>query len=145
MSLPLTHVRPCDLLSPTQAKQLKADYVSNADNSDGSGCDWDNALGPPDNGWVVRSILKHDASYYLGPDGSRVVQVAGFPAVQTTAGGQNPATHCILMVDVAPGQTMYVLYTNNQGDYPGMTHELACQLADKVATMAVGNLRRLAG
>jgi hypothetical protein len=50
-----------------------------------------------------------------------------------------------VLVDAAPKQTMYVLYTNLDGDYPGISHQVACQQADRVAEMAVGNLRRLHG
>jgi hypothetical protein len=148
--LPLTSVQPCALLTPTQVQQLKVVGKGLAgSNNDGQGspdCIWDNALGPPDNGWVVRFDLKHDASYYLGSStGAQTVQVDGFPAVQSSSPMDDPKTHCILLVDVAPGQTMYVLYSNDQGDYPGINHQVACQLADKVAEMAVGNLRRLHG
>lgn len=148
--LPLTGVQPCALLTPTQLEQLKVDSKGLAgSNNDGRGnldCQWDNFGGPPDNGWLIRLELNQDASYYLGSTtGAQVVQVGGFPAVQSSSPTHNANTHCIVLVDVAPQQTMYVLYDNLAGDYPGIDHQVACQQADRVAEMAVGNLRRLHG
>jgi hypothetical protein len=147
--LPLSGVKPCDLLTHAQTVQLAAEHTtpgSNNDGKDSPDCQWDNFGGPPDNGWLIRLELNQDASYYLASTtGAQIVQVGGFPAVQSSSPTQNPNTHCIVLVDAAPKQTMYVLYTNLDGDYPGISHQVACQQADKVAEMAVGNLRRLHG
>jgi hypothetical protein len=149
MSLPLTNANPCDLLTPAQRGQLKISNWLAGVNNDGQGsrdCTWDNDGGPPENGWVIRFDLQHDASYYLGSTtGAQVAQVGGFPAVQSSSAFVDPKIECILVVDVAPGENLQASYQNLRGDYPGINHQVACQLADQVAEMAVKNLRRLAG
>jgi hypothetical protein len=102
-------------------------------------------FGPPDNLWMIRLVLSRDASTALVAHDPlvKVVTVGGYPAVQTHAGGADSNTHCIEALDVAPGQNMQVFYLNNRGDYPGINHQVACQLADKVAVMALDNLRRI--
>jgi hypothetical protein len=140
-------VRPVDTRAtwPAQDHQLACRGVNN----EGQGsrdCTWDNDGGPPENGWVIRFDLQHDASYYLGSTtGAQVAQVAGFPAVQSSSAFVDPKIECILVVDVAPGENLQASYQNLRGDYPGINHQVACQLADQVAEMAVKNLRRLAG
>ena len=150
MDLSLTNVQPCNLLTHAQVSQLKLDDVQPGTNNDGQGnpdCLWTNFGGPPDNRWLVRLDLKQDASFFVDNSDPlvHVVQVDGFPAVQSYSSVQDPNTHCILVVDVAAGQNMYVLYGNSAKDYPGISHQVACQQADRVAEMAVGNLRRLHG
>ncbi|HEY1971794.1 MAG TPA: DUF3558 family protein [Pseudonocardia sp.] len=150
VNLPLTNVRPCELLSHGQTEELGTRFATPgvSDVAKGSPeCLWSNALGPPDNQWMIRLVLNRGASTVLVSHDPlvKIVQVGGFPAVQSHAGGADPSTHCIEAIDVAPGQNMQVYYTNNRGDYPNISHELACQLADRVATMALANLRRLTG
>jgi len=75
--------------------------------------------------------------------GAQIVQVAGFPGVQTASDLQDPSKQCVLMLDVAPGQTLQATYQNSHGDYPGINHQVACQLASKAAELMVANLRNL--
>lgn len=144
--LSLNGVNPCALLTTKQIGQLKVTRGLPGMNNDGLGspdCLWSSSTEPPHNDWLARLILHQGADRYLDATGAAVVEVDGFPAIQTSADGQDPKSHCILYVDVAPGQSLYVLYTNLTGDYPGMNHQLACHLADEGAEPMVKNLRTL--
>jgi Protein of unknown function (DUF3558) len=152
MSLSLDGVRPCDLLTTAQVKPLQVMAGDAGINHDGQGspdCQWASSAGisdGPDNDWLVR-LEQHDASYYLGPGNpdAQIVQIAGFPAVQSKTSFGDPNTSCALAVDVASGQNMTVIYSNDFRDYPGINFQVACQQATKVAVLLVGNLRRLVG
>jgi hypothetical protein len=75
--------------------------------------------------------------------GAQVVQLDGFGAVQTAAPYVDAALNCVLVVDVAQGQSLGVQYTNFAGDYPGINHDVACQLDRRAAELMVRNLRTL--
>ena len=134
-------------MAPPQVGQIKTEPGEPSVNNDGLGsrdCLWHGAAVQPDNIWLTRVILAQGADYYLASvTGSQIVTVNGFPAVQTTANLQDPKTHCTLFVDVAPGQSLQVQYGNLAGDYPGISHQVACQLASKAAELMVANLRNL--
>ncbi|HEY0575324.1 MAG TPA: DUF3558 domain-containing protein [Pseudonocardia sp.] len=146
--LKLDGVDPCALLTAAQQSQLGVEQAGRDDSSDelaSRACQWDNNGGKPDNGWVVRLIVKRGADYALGStSGVQVVQVDGFSAVQTAAPYQDPKANCVLVVDVAQGQSLGVQYLNLAGDYPGISHEVACQLDRRAAEFMVQNLRVLA-
>ena len=146
--LKLDAVDPCSLLTAAQQAQLEVKQVGREDNSDELGsaaCQWDNNGGKPDNGWVARLIVKRGADYALtSSTGTQVVQVDGFSAVQTTSPYGDPKTHCILLVDVAQGESLWAEYDNIAGDYPGINHQVACQLTQRAAEFMVQNLRVLA-
>jgi hypothetical protein len=85
------------------------------------------------------------ADYALGSTTAhQLVPLDGFTAVQTTSEGQDPATHCILLVDVAPGQSLWVQFNNSYRDYQGLTHEQSCQFARTFGEDLIQNLRALA-
>jgi|SRR5882757_7836186 len=80
--------------------------------------------------------------YALGSvTATRVVNIASFPAVQTATAYGNPAHECLVFVDVAQGQSLQVEYLNQRGDHPGISHEIACQLATTAATEMITTLR----
>jgi hypothetical protein len=146
--LKLDGVDPCALLTAAQQGQLGVEQVGQANNSDELGsaaCQWGNNGAKPDNRWLARLIVKRGADYALGSTtGVQVVQIGGFSAVQTAAPYQDPNTNCVLVVDVAQGQSLGVQYGNAAGDYPGINHDVACQLDRKAAELMVQNLRALA-
>jgi hypothetical protein len=146
-ALRLNGLDPCSLLVPAQIGQFRTEPGVSSVNNDGLGsqdCLWHGVAEKPDNIWIARANLTQGAEYYLGSvTGAEIVTVGGFPAVQTTANLQNPKTHCTLFVDVAPGQSLQVQYGNLAGDYPGINHQAACQLAIKAAELMVANLRNL--
>jgi Protein of unknown function (DUF3558) len=144
----MDRVDPCALLNAAQQGELGIEHSQRDDNSDELGsaaCLWDNNGGNPDNSWVARLIVKRGADYALASTSAvQVVGIGGFPAVQTAAPYQNPNTNCVLVVDVAQGQSLGVQYGNAAGDYPGINHDVACQLDRKAAELMVQNLRALA-
>jgi hypothetical protein len=64
--------------------------------------------------------------------------------VQTSSPYQNANTECILAVDVARGENLWVQFDNRAGDFPGIDHQVACQQASKAAELMLHNLRGLA-
>jgi len=141
--LRLDKVNPCDLLTPAQVSELNTDAGVVGSNNDGLGsrdCLWQRYPAKPDDAWVARVILKQGAETYLS-DTSRVTQVAGISAVETSSDQHNPAWHCLLYIDVAPGQSLEVQYSNETGDHPGLNHAVACQLAADAAQLMLSNLR----
>lgn len=141
-------IDPCALLNAAQRGELGIEHAQRDDNSDELGsaaCLWDNNGGNPDNSWVARVIVKRGADYALASTSAvQVVSVGGFSAVQTAAPYQDPNTNCVVVVDVAQGQSLGVQYMNSRGNYPGINHDVACQLDRKVAELMVQNLRALA-
>jgi len=135
------------LLTPSQQVELGAKEVGREDNSDELGsaaCQWANHS-KPDNRWLARLIVRRSADYAMGSTtGVQVTQVDGFAAVQTAAPYQDSKTNCVLVVDVAQGQSLGVQYLNLAGDYPGINHQVACQLTQRAAEFMVQNLRVLA-
>jgi hypothetical protein len=148
VELKLDGIDPCSLLTAAEQGQLGVKQVGRDDNSDELGsaaCQWGNNGGRPDNLWLARLIVKRGADYALGStSGVRVVQVDDFTAVQTAAPYQDPKTNCVVVVDVAPAQSLGVQYANFAGDYPGISHDVACQLDRRAAEFMVQNLRVLA-
>jgi len=148
VELRLDGVDPCAVLTSAQEGQLGVKQVGRDNNSDALGsaaCQWGNNGKKPDNRWLARLIVKRGADYALtSSTGTQVVQVDGFSAVQTTSPYGDPKTHCILLVDVAQGESLWAEYDNIAGDYPGINHQVACQLTQGAAEFMVQNLRVLA-
>jgi len=145
--LRLDGVDPCALLTSQEARQftpVPSRRVANDQEPGSYDCIWSTFPTKPVDSWTAHAILDHGAGYYLGSvAGAQVVQVGGFAAVQTSSGFQDPNKQCLLVVDVAPGQGLEVQYINPNGDYPGINHQVACQLASKAAELMVANLRNL--
>jgi hypothetical protein len=147
MALRLDGVDLCALLLPKQSSQLKTDRGSQVADDLQPGkhdCIWTNFPAKPVSNWTAHAVLDHGADYYLGSvTGAQIVQVDRFAAVQTSSNLADPERQCLLYVDVAPGQALDVQYINPNGDYPGISHQVACQQATKAAELMVANLRNL--
>ena len=145
--LRLDGVDPCVLLTAAQLQLLAVNPGKPSQNNDGIGsrdCLWRNFPAKPDNGWLARAILAQGAEYYLNSvTGAQIVQVDGFPAVETSSSLADPDKQCLLYVDVAPGQSLEVQYLNGAGDYPGINRQVACQLAVKATELMLANLRNV--
>jgi hypothetical protein len=87
--------------------------------------------------------LREDAALALRGEGAQLIQVGGFPTVQTSSAFGHRERSCTLLVDVAPGQNLTVGYDNEHQDFPGISHEVACQRATLAAELMVANLRTL--
>lgn len=145
VELRLDKIDPCTLLTPSVQAQLgvqQATSVNDADEFHSLNCLWDNNGGVPDNTWQARAVTKQGAEYSLDSvTPVRVVRVGGFAAVESSSPTLVGDTHCILVIDVAQGQNLRVLYGNMRGDYPGINHAVACQQATKAAELMIQNLR----
>jgi hypothetical protein len=144
-TLRLNGINPCDLFTPSQVAQHKTLDGLPESTENGPSCAWENYSIKPGNSWAADFVLTHGAEYYLGSTtGATQTQVDGFTAVSTTSAlAENPEYQCLLYFDVAPGQSLEVSYQNLNGDYPGINHQLACQLAAKAAHLMLTNLRKL--
>jgi hypothetical protein len=96
----------------------------------------------PYGGPLIRLVLKQGVQGFLGSDQpEQVIDIDGFGAVQTTGSFVSPQRHCLVLVDVAPGQTLWAQYAKSSGELAGMTHDLACAKAREDAQVIVANLR----
>jgi hypothetical protein len=145
VELPLNTVDPCTLLTPTQRAKLGLSAGIGDTNTDELGspaCLWNTTTRHPDDSWIAKTITNRSADYALGSTTpATVVTIAGLPAVQTATAYGNPNHECLLFIDVAQGQSLQVEYLNQRGDHPGITHEIACQLATIAATDMITTLR----
>lgn len=145
--LRLDQVDPCALLTTAQVHQLGVHAGERKPNSDELGsiaCLWRNFPEQPDSTYLARLITRRGADYALNSGtGAQVVTIDGFAAVQTTSPYADPKEHCLLLVDVAQGQSLWVQWRTLSNNYPGLTHELACQQAQEAGRLMLGNLRGL--
>jgi hypothetical protein len=141
----LDTVNPCTLLTDRQRATLGMSAGigdTNTDELGSPGCLWNNATPPPDDSWIAKTITTRGAEYALGSvTATKVVDVGGFPAVQTATAYGDPAHECLLLIDTAQGQSLQVEYLNQRGDHPGISHETACQLATTAAADMITTLR----
>lgn len=142
--LRLDQVNPCSLLGDQQRQRLGVNPGKfNYDQTDThyAVCQWSNSPNIPTNRYLARLRVRDGAEDALySKTGSQVVQVGGFTAVQTSASGLDLNKHCILLIDVAAGQSLWAQYYA-QGDFPGLTHAQSCQFARTVAEDMMTNLR----
>ena len=145
--LPMNGVDPCSLLTEPQLRRLGIEIPgTRADDTDELGsvaCAWSNG-GKPDNIWTARLVTRRAAEAALANSAAaRVTAVASYGAVETASPDEPAEYNCVLVIDVAQGQSLNVKYNNFRGDYPGITHEIACALDRQAAEMIIGNLRAL--
>jgi hypothetical protein len=86
-------------------------------------------------------VLGQGADYALGREPLRTV--SGFAATTTGSTGSDPSYYCLMLVDVAPGQSLVASYDNGARDYPGMNHQLACDKAQQLAMGMLSTLRTI--
>lgn len=149
-ALNLTNVDPCTLLTNAQLEHLGVEHqaLTTPETPPDKACVWDNsmasALGKaPDMGYLVRLQLDKGAESAMGSStGHQLIELDGYTAVQTTSEGNDPQRHCIQVVDVAPGQSLWVQFTNITPEYQGLTHEKSCQFARAFGEDLMQNLRR---
>jgi hypothetical protein len=151
--LRLDGVDPCQLLTPTQKTTLNAEQNSSGKNDDQLGsldCSWTTPVTAsrdprPSNTWAAFAVLNQSADYALGNEAPvQTVQIDGYSTVQTSSPAAGPDRECLLYIDVAQGQNLTVRYDNFEGNYPGMNHQIACQLDRKAATLMLQTLPTLA-
>lgn len=146
VDLPLGGVEPCALLAGPGAAQLGVGPGS-AHGATGTGdaaqCQWSTLSAHPGNHWMARVLLHRGAdTTFINPSATPLTQVDGFTAVQVSS-PSNPASECVLYVDVAPQQSLLVAYSTDSAAGPGTTHAIACVKAQSAATFMVQRLRTL--
>lgn len=149
--LRLDGLDPCALLTPAQAAQLgvpaagQRATATDTDDLGSAGCLWGNFPRQPDTSYLDRLILKRGADAALGSaTGARVVMLDGYAAVETTSPNVDPKEHCLLLLDVAEGESLWVQWMTESHGYPGLSRELACQKAEGAGRLMLANLRALA-
>lgn len=146
VELRLDGVDPCALVTAAQRTRLGVNQGqpargSNSSELRGDSCVWSNIPASPDNVWSGRLVLGQGAEYALGREPLRTVD--GFAATTTGSTGSDPAYYCLMLVDVAPGQSLIASYDNGARDYPGMNHQLACDKAQRLASDMLSTLRSI--
>ena len=139
--LKLDGVDPCSLLSNPQRLQLDTDQGSPGGptvdgSSRGATCVWSSTRSAER--WTGATILDHGAENAGGK--GQVRGVNRFSAVVTSPTGTDPRSSCLMLVDVAPGQSLAAAYQNDTPDAPGMSHQVACGRAQHLATNLLASL-----
>lgn len=146
VELRLDGIDPCTLLTPAQKAKLGLDEpgASSAD-SDQIGspaCDWLRSTVRPYGGLLIRTTVRQGVPDRMGSDQpEQIIDIGGFPALQTTGSFIDPQAHCLVLVDVAPGQILWNQYYKSSGSLDGLNHEVACAKARELAGYTLANLR----
>lgn len=97
-------------------------------------------LDRPSGSLGVFTATNQDVRNVLYVQGARVTTVAGFGAVEVPDERFGAQFTCVVRVDVAPDQGLWVAYAVELGDEPGATHELMCQRAHAAAETIMRDL-----
>jgi hypothetical protein len=142
----LDGVDPCTLLTDAQRNRLGVSQGQSGRGSvssplAGNDCAWSNLPERPSNAWLGRLVLGQGAEYAVGLEPLRTID--GFAATTTGSLGSDSTYYCLMLVDVARGQSLLAQYGNNAHDYPGMSHQLACDKAQQLASDMLSTLRTI--
>jgi hypothetical protein len=146
VELRLEGLVPCSLLTAAQRRHLGVNEGVSGHGSEssplkGNDCLWSNIPEHPSNAWLGRLVLGQGAEYSFGTEPLRTVD--GFAATTTGSIGTDSTYYCLMLVDVAPGQSLLAQYENDSHDYPGMNHKLACDKAQQLASDMLSTLRTI--
>jgi hypothetical protein len=147
--LPLEGIDPCMMLTPSQQGHLGVSKGRPGIASDGfnsPACVWSRFPQEPQDSYLVQLVTRQGAEFALASTtGARVIQIDGFAAVETQRDERYPVEfHCVLLLDVAAGQNLWVQYDYDGSAVP-MTKQLACDKARVAAEMAVQTLIEQSG
>ncbi|WP_433557330.1 DUF3558 domain-containing protein [Pseudonocardia xinjiangensis] len=140
---------PCLMLTPSQQGHLGVGKGRPGVASDGfnsPACVWSRFPQEPLDSYLVQLVTQQGAEFALhSTTGARVVQIGDFAAVETQRDERYPVEfHCVLLIDVAAGQSLWVQYDYDGSTVP-MTKQLACDKAKVAAEMAVQTLIEQSG
>lgn len=96
-------------------------------------CAWSRSVLERPSASVDIGVVPQSTADYLGQRGAMQSDVSGFPAVQEPNNWMGANISCVVRIDVAPGQALFVSFYNTLGDEPGATHELMCERAHRAA------------
>jgi hypothetical protein len=147
--LPLAGRDPCLMLTSAQQSDLGVGNGRSGVASDGfnsPACIWSRFPDEPRDSYLVQLVSQQGAESALDSiTGAQVVQVGTLAAVETRRDESYPVVfHCVLLVDVAAGQNLWVQYDYDGSTVP-MTKQLACDKAKIAAEMAVQSLIEQSG
>lgn len=140
-------LEPCRSLTQGQLTQLGVGSPEPEPGTPDAGpsCQWRHSPQEPIESYFVQTTTRFGAQSALqNPLGATLIQVAGFPAVETRGMGASTDRSCQILLDVADSQTMEVAYSYNGRTLP-MTRELACQKARVAAELAMQTLIQQSG
>ncbi len=148
VELPLAGVDPCALLTADQQATLgvrtTGERGEDTDRFGSIGCLWGSSSLPPGGAPLVRLVTAQGIDYYHQA-GDTVIDIDGFPALQTTGSFVDAQVHCLVLIDIAAGQTLWTQYNRDGLPPNGITHELACDRARETARAMVSTLRARPG
>jgi hypothetical protein len=108
-------------------------------------CLWSRFPEEPQDSYQVRLMTAQGAEALLGSvTGAAVVMIDDFAAVEIQSPYFPAPSHCVVLVDVAAGQNLWVQYDYDGSTVP-MTKQLACDKAKVAAEMAVQSLIEQSG
>lgn len=97
-------------------------------------CAWSNALGSPANVILGFTLVPNQpATDYRKSVDARLIEIAGFGAVETVGTYSEPEKECLIAVDVAEGQSLLTTVRSEFGDLPGVSHGMLCEKAHVAA------------
>jgi hypothetical protein len=139
-NLSLVGVAPCGLLvGPAVAQLGVGPGVPYGSIQEGDAeCLWSSIPAKPGGSWLARTLIYQSADTALSNPDAQVIQIAGFPAVQTSDPTADPTHSCELYIDVAPNQSLLVTFVGN--DSTTTVRQGACQQAVRAATAMVTTL-----
>lgn len=106
----------------------------------GDNCRWRRSPDEPVEAYASEVVTARGAGFTLGNSrGTAVIDVLGYPAVETRGEFADAERTCGILLDVADGQFLQISYSYNGSSVP-MTQEIACGKARAAATLAMGNL-----
>jgi hypothetical protein len=147
--MPLDGVDPCSVITADQRQDLglsaRTDAEAESDALGSPDCLWNSATRGSAESYLVRLITKRGTDYYLDNENPvRVIAVSGFSAVETTSPLRpSDQDHCLVLVDVAAGQTLWTQFDAVASQNPGIRQEVACAHAREGAEAMVATLRSL--
>jgi hypothetical protein len=133
---------PCALLTAEQQHQLGINSgVSHPDTSapGQTSCTWTNFPVTQDAEYVAK-LLPHSV-----PGATPSAAIDNMQTAEYLPAGMDRRTHCVFLVTLGSGVTLWAQYGNPSGDVPGMTHEIACSKAQGAAADMVSTYPSLPG
>jgi hypothetical protein len=141
-------LHPCSLLTADQRRTLGVfngidGGVLQTGLNQGPSCVWLNGPGTRANSYGATLVTNHNTAAW--PSSEPVRLVDGYGARTGLAPGDNPNYECGLMVDIAPDRALYASYGNDTKDIPGMSRQVACANAQRLAEYLLTNLKAQRG
>jgi hypothetical protein len=135
---------PCSLVTPAIRAQAGVTSQGQADPSSTDnalrGCGYDNFPQHPTAALDVNLATNQDTAGFLFFPDAVASTVAGFGAVDSPDSAAGPDHSCVVRVDVAENQGLWVSLYNTLGDDATSTHAQMCQKAHTVAESIMAGL-----